>query len=138
MELPILPTINACLNATAAVLLFLGWRFIKKGDREAHRKCMMAAVGVSSIFLACYLYYHYTHEETKFAGVGFIRTIYFLILIPHVILATAMVPFVFTALWFARKQQFEKHRKVTRILWPVWMYVSVTGVIIYLMLYVLY
>ena len=99
---------------------------------------MMAAVGVSAVFLVSYLYYHYQTGHTVFPGTGWVKTLYLLILLPHILLATAMVPFILAALWFAWKQQFDRHRKVTRILWPVWMYVSVTGVVIYLMLYVLY
>ena len=138
MNPPLLPTLNACLNTIAAILLFAGWRYIKSGNREAHRKCMIAAVCVSAVFLTSYLYYHYQTGHNPFPGTGWVKTLYLLILIPHIILATAMVPFILAALWFAWKQQFARHCKVTRILWPVWMYVSVTGVVIYLMLYVIY
>ena len=138
MDIPLHPSINASLNCIAAILLFAGWRAIKKGEREQHRKLMSAAFGVSTAFLISYLWYHYTSLHTPFPGTGLIKTVYLLILIPHIILATAMVPFIIAALWFAFKKQFDRHVKVTRFLWPVWMYVSVTGVIVYLMLYVLY
>lgn len=133
----ILPTINACFNGVAAVFLFSGWRAIKKGDREAHRKFMVGALVASGAFLSCYLYYHFTVQlVTAYQGTGIWRAIYYIILATHVPLATLMVPFVLYAVWMAVTQDFAKHKRVTKWLWPVWMYVSVTGVIVYLMLYV--
>jgi putative membrane protein len=138
MDLPLLPTINSTLNGIAAVLLFLGWRAIKSGNRDAHRNWMIAAFIASSLFLACYLYYHLTAAGiTHYKGHGAMRVIYFAILITHVPLAGLMTPFILAAIWFAYKQRFDLHTRITRWLWPVWMYVSVTGVIIYLMLYIL-
>ena len=97
---------------------------------------MIAAVVVSTLFLISYLSYHAQHGSMPYGGYGYLRYIYFLVLIPHILLATLMLPFVLAALWFASKKQFDRHKKVTRWLWPVWMYVSVSGVVVYLMLYV--
>ncbi|MCC6797985.1 MAG: DUF420 domain-containing protein [Candidatus Hydrogenedentes bacterium] len=137
MELPLLPTINAVLNGSAAVLLFLGWRAIKSGRRDTHRNIMIAALTVSALFLACYLYYHYQVGSVRYQGQGIARTLYFAILLTHTPLAGLMTPFILASVWFAYKQRFDIHTKLTKWVWPVWMYVSVTGVIIYLMLYIL-
>ena len=136
MDLPLLPTINASLNAIAATLLFLGRRAIKAGKPDAHKRIMLAAFGVSALFLACYLTYHYTHGSIKYPGTGALKALYLLILVPHIILATAMVPFIIAALVLAFKQRFEAHKRIVRWAWPVWIYVSITGVMVYLMLYV--
>jgi len=137
MDLPTLPTINATLNGTAAILLFLGWRAIKAGKRDTHRSLMVAALACSALFLACYLYYHYNVGTVRYQGQGPARYLYLAILGTHTPLATIMTPFILAAVWFAFKGKFDKHVRITKILWPVWMYVSITGVIIYLMLYVL-
>lgn len=138
MDLPLLPTINSTLNACAAVLLFLGWRAIKSGKRDTHRNLMIAAFVTSSLFLACYLYYHFTAAGiTKYQGQGVMRYLYFAVLMTHVPLAGLMTPFILAALWFGFKGRYDAHTRITRALWPVWMYVSVTGVVIYLMLYIL-
>ena len=138
MDLPLLPTVNSTLNGIAAVLLFLGWRAIKSGKRDTHRNLMIAAFATSALFLACYLYYHFTTAGiTRYQGHGAMRFIYFAILLTHVPLAGLIVPFILAAIWFAYKQRFDAHTRITRWLWPVWMYVSVTGVVIYLMLYIL-
>lgn len=131
-----LPTINALLNTTAAILLFLGRRAIKQGKTTTHKQYMISAVGVSAVFLVSYLTYHYLHGHTVYEGTGIIRILYFVILVPHILLAMTMLPFILAALWQAHQGDFEKHKKITRWLWPVWMYVSVTGVLVYLMLYV--
>lgn len=137
MNIPLHPTVNATLNATAGLFLFLGWRAIKKKNPAAHQKYMIAAFASSALFLASYLAYHYTHlEPTRYHRTGWLRSLYFSVLIPHIILAVAMLPFIFAALVKAFKKNFEGHKKITRVLWPVWMYVSVTGVIVFLMLYV--
>lgn len=138
MHLPLLPTINSTLNGCAAVLLFLGWRAIKSGRRDAHRNLMIGAFVMSSLFLLCYLYYHLTAAGiTRYQGHGAMRWVYFAILITHVPLAGLIVPFIVAAIWFGLKGRFDAHTRITRWLWPVWMYVSVTGVLIYLMLYIL-
>ena len=137
MSVPLLPTINASLNLTAAILLFCGYRAIKQGDPKKHKRFMIAALCASFLFLICYITYHATSGVvTKYEGEGILRVIYFTILLTHTPLATLIVPFVIAAVIFALKGQFDRHVKLTRWLWPTWMYVSVTGVIIYLMLYI--
>ena len=130
-----LPLANAILNAITVVLLTLGWIQIKKGNRDAHRKLMTAAFTVSAIFLAGYLTHKFTVGPKLFPMQGWPRWVYFSILIPHTILAVVNLPFILAALWFALHGKFESHKKITRWLWPSWMFVSVTGVLVYLMLY---
>ncbi len=136
MDITILPLINACLNFTAGVLLLLGYKSIKKGDQITHRKYMVTALVVSTLFLISYLTYHYFHGSTRYTKEGLLRIIYFTILITHTPLAAVVVPLCITAVYFAIKGDFRKHVRITKWLYPTWMYVSVTGVIIYLMLYV--
>ena len=136
IDIPVLPTINASLNALAAILLFLGRRAIKAGKAETHKKIMLGAFAVSVVFLACYLSYHYTHGSTKYPGTGVLKALYVLVLVPHIILATGMVPFIIAALVCALRQRFEMHKRIVKWTWPVWMYVSVTGVLVYLMFYI--
>jgi uncharacterized membrane protein YozB (DUF420 family) len=133
-----LPHLNAILNATCALLLFSGYSFIRAGRVAAHRTCQMAAVVVSVLFLASYLTYHYQHGTTRFAGQGLVRPIYFTILISHTTLAIVIVPLVGITLYRALKADFVRHRKIARITLPLWLYVSITGVIVYLMLYQIY
>lgn len=131
-----LPAVNASLNALATVFLTLGYIFIKQQKPAAHRNCMIAALATSVVFLACYLTYHFTVAAvTKFQGQGIVRPIYFFILITHIILAVVIVPLILMTLSRALKQRFELHKKIARWTWPLWMYVSVTGVLVYLMLY---
>ena len=131
-----LPVVNASLNALSTVFLTVGYIFIKQRKQNAHRNCMVAAFITSTIFLACYLTYHLTVKAvTKFQGQGIVRPIYFLILITHVILAVVIVPLILVTLNRALKQRWEFHKKIARWTWPLWMYVSITGVIVYLMLY---
>ena len=130
-----LPALNATLNAMATVLLVVGYRLIRAGKREAHRKAMLAAFAMSVLFLISYLVYHAQVGSVPFQKQGFIRTVYFFILITHVVLA-ALVPFLAgVTLWRAWKGQFARHRKIARWTFPIWLYVSVTGVIVYFMLY---
>jgi len=139
MTLHDLPAVNASLNALSAVFLTLGYVFIKQQKKTAHRNCMVAAFITSAIFLTCYLVYHLNVKiVTKFTGEGWVRPVYFFILITHIILAIVIVPLILMTLHRAVKQRFELHRKIARITWPLWMYVSVTGVVVYLMLYQLY
>lgn len=130
-----LPALNATLNALAAIFLLWGFVLIKKGQRLAHQRVMTLAFGTSAVFLASYLYYHYNFVSNRFGGQGLIRLIYFSILISHVILATLMVPFILRLLYLGYQGSFEKHKKLGRKVWPVWMYTSVTGVVVYFMLY---
>jgi uncharacterized membrane protein YozB (DUF420 family) len=127
--------LNAFLNATAAILLALGYREIRAGRIETHKKLMLGAFAVSVLFLVSYLVYHYQVGSVSYTKTGPIRTVYFAILISHSILA-ALVPFMAIAtLWRAIKGRVEKHRKIARWTLPIWLYVSVTGVAVYLMLY---
>ena len=119
-------------------LLVLGYCFIRRKQVAAHRACMIAAVSTSVLFFISYLTYHYNHGSTRFTGEGWVRPLYFVILITHTILATAAVPFVVTTLVRATRGQFGRHARLARWVLPVWLYVSVTGVIVYLMLYQLY
>lgn len=130
-----LPALNALLNATSAVLLFLGWRLIRRGRREAHRRAMLAAVACSTVFLVSYLTYHVQVGSVRFQGQGAIRTVYFTILISHTILAVTVVPLVLVTLVRALQARFDRHRRLARITFPIWCYVSITGVIVYWMLY---
>jgi len=136
-----LPAVNASLNALATVFLTLGFIFIKQQKKEAHRNCMIAAFITSTVFLACYLTYHYLLRKTTgqsgtpFQGQGIVRPIYFFILISHVFLAVVIVPMILVTMSRALKASWEHHKKIARWTWPLWMYVSVTGVIVYLMLY---
>ena len=135
MTLRDLPALNAALNATSALLLAGGYRAIRGGRRETHRRFMLAACASSSLFLVSYLVYHLQVGSVPFAGRGAIRTVYFAILITHTILAVAVVPLVLTTLSRALRERFAAHRRIARITLPLWAYVSVTGVVIYWMLY---
>jgi uncharacterized membrane protein YozB (DUF420 family) len=134
----LLPHLNACLNATSGVLLFTGFYFIRRGRVTAHLRCMISAVVVSTIFLISYLVYHAQHGATRFVGQGLIRPVYFTILITHTILAAVIVPLIIVTLIRARRGDFARHRRIARWTFPLWAYVSVTGVIVYLLLYHLY
>jgi uncharacterized membrane protein YozB (DUF420 family) len=137
MSISDLPAINASLNGLATVFLTIGYVCIKKGRKDAHRKCMIAAFITSTIFLACYLTYHFNVTAvTKFQGQGVARPIYFFILITHIILAVVIVPLVLISMSRGLRERWEAHKRISRWTWPLWMYVSVTGVIVYLMLYV--
>lgn len=133
-----LPHVNACLNGTSALLLLAGYRSIKSHNVAAHRACQVSALVVSLLFLASYLTYHYYHGATRFQGTGLARPIYFTILFSHTILAVVIVPFVIITFYRALRQDFARHRRIARITLPLWLYVSVTGVIVYLMLYHIY
>ena len=131
-----LPAVNASLNGLATTLLLLGFYLIKKGRREAHKKCMVAAFCASAVFLACYLYYHFTVEGvTRFTNPAWFKPFYLVLLLTHVVLAVVVLPFIFKALWHAYKGDFERHKKTVKWAWPMWLYVSITGVLVYLILY---
>jgi protein SCO1/2/putative membrane protein len=134
----IFPIINATLNGTSGVLLFIGRSFIKRGRMAAHRAVMITAVVTSSLFLISYLYYHYHVGSVRFQGQGWSRPVYFTILISHTILAATIVPLVIITLSRGLRAKFDKHRAIARWTYPLWMYVSVTGVVIYFMLYHLF
>ncbi len=135
MKVQDLPTLNASLNAVAATFLLLGYIAIKQKKEELHKKLMISALVVSAAFLTSYLIYHYHVPSKKFPDLGWIKTVYLIILIPHIILAAAMVPMILKTFWHAFRNEREKHRKIARITFPIWMYVSVTGVVVYFMLY---
>jgi len=131
----IFPQINATLNGASAVLLLIGRNFIKHGRMPAHRATMIAALVSSSLFLTSYLYYHWHVGSVRFQGQGWSRPVYFSILISHTILAVVIVPMVIITLSRALRGRFDRHRAIARWTFPLWMYVSVTGVIVYFMLY---
>lgn len=130
-----LPTLNAFLNAIAAGLLIRGYFLIRQGRREEHKKTMLMAFTTSVLFLISYLIYHYSVGSVKFQGQGAIRTVYFTILLTHTVLAAAVAPMALITLRRALKGNLDGHSKLARITLPIWLYVSVTGVVIYLMLY---
>jgi uncharacterized membrane protein YozB (DUF420 family) len=131
----ILPVINASLNGISAILLVTAHRMIKRGRVTAHRRLMLAAVAASFLFLISYLYYHAHAGLHYFRGHGWMRPVYFSILTSHTILAAAIVPLVAVTLFRAWRERFDKHRIIARWTYPLWLYVSVTGVVIYFMLY---
>jgi uncharacterized membrane protein YozB (DUF420 family) len=135
MTISDLSTLNAVLNAISAILLIIGYRYIKMGKQEEHKRFMVSALIVSALFLTSYLIYHYYVGSVPYPYHDWTRPVYFIILIPHILFAALMTPFVLIAVWFALKSQFERHKKLVRWVWPVWIYVSVSGVLIYLMLY---
>lgn len=138
MDVSSLPTLNASLNALAGCLLVLGYWFIRRGQRSAHRASMVAAFVTSALFLVSYVIYHATAGSRPFLGTGPIRAVYFAILISHVVLAAIILPLALVPLWHALGERFERHRRIARYTLPLWLYVSVTGVVIYVMLYVMY
>ena len=131
----IFPVINATTNGISALLLVTGRILIKRGHRDAHRAVMLAALFSSSVFLSSYLYYHYHVGSVHFQGQGFWRPVYFALLISHVILAATIVPMILITLSRALRGRFDQHRAIARWTFPLWLYVSVTGVIVYFMLY---
>ncbi len=133
-----IPHTQALLNAVTVVLLVAGYLFIRRGDRRRHRSCMLAATAVSALFMICYLYYHAKIGNVPFAGVGAIRPVYFAILASHVILAAINVPLVAVVLFYALRGGFTVHRRLARRSLPIWLYVSATGLFIYLMVFHLY
>ncbi|MBL7665600.1 MAG: DUF420 domain-containing protein [Bacteriovoracaceae bacterium] len=132
-----LPSINAGLNSLATFLLLLGYWAIKQNPqkKELHKFSMIAALAVSSLFLACYLYYHFHFPTKRFPDLGWIKTAYLTMLFTHIVLAVAMLPLIFLTFKRAFKADWIGHKKIARITYPIWLYVSFTGVLIYLMLY---
>jgi len=137
MSISDIPAVNAALNSVSTVLLMAGFIFIKAGKRDAHRKCMVGAFCTSAIFLIGYV----THKvlvnfkHTNFGGEGFVRQVYYVMLLTHVILAIVMVPMIFMTMARARRGDLAAHKRIARWTWPIWMYVSVTGVLVYFFLY---
>jgi uncharacterized membrane protein YozB (DUF420 family) len=135
MSVTDLPALNATLNAISFVFLITGYVFIRRGQWRKHRACMIGALVMSVLFLTSYVIYHLQVGSVPFRKTGWIRTVYFAVLIPHVILAAAIVPLILITVSRALSRRFDKHRRIARITFPLWVYVSVTGVIVYLMLY---
>ncbi len=133
--IPLLPAVNATLNATAAILLSCGYVMIRRGRIQAHRRFMLAAFSTSALFLVSYVVYHANVGSRPFQGQGPIRIVYYTILITHVVLAAAILPMALVTLTHALRERFERHVPIARWTLPIWLYVSVTGVIVYLMLY---
>jgi putative membrane protein len=138
MSISDLPTLNAILNSISAILLVTGYSFIRRKNIHAHRACMVSAFVTSTLFLISYLFYHYHHGVTIFPGQGAVRFVYRAILLTHTILAVVIVPMIFVTFARALKGRFDRHRAIARWTFPLWLYVSVTGVVVYLMLYHLY
>ena len=130
-----LPVVNAWLNATSAALLTAGYGFIRQRHVRAHQTCMLTALGVSSLFLVSYVIYHYHAGPKPFGGHGWVRGIYYPLLLSHLVLAALIVPFALTTIYRAWRGEFARHRRIARWTLPVWLYVSVSGVLVYWMLY---
>ena len=132
------PTLNACLNFTSFLFLLAGYWFIRRGDRHKHQNCMVAALTASALFLVSYVIYHFNTGSRPFEGEGTIRILYFGILLSHTVLAMAVAPMVLITVTHAIRRRFARHRRLARWTLPFWLYVSLTGVLIYLMLYVIW
>ncbi len=135
MSITDLPAINALLNGISAVLLILGYRAIHAKERHIHKKYMISALITSALFLISYVVYHYHAGSVPYRYHDWTRIVYFVILVPHIILAGVMVPFILSAVWLALHEKYEQHVRLVRWVWPVWIYVSISGILIYLMLY---
>ena len=135
MSVSDLPSFNAALNLTSTILLVTAWYFIKNRRIQAHRRCMIAAFVTSALFLISYVTYHAQIGSKPFPGTGAIRIVYFSILIPHVILAAAVLPLAIVTLRRGLRRDDERHRRLAKVTLPIWLFVSVTGVIVYVMLY---
>lgn len=138
LEVTDLPALNATLNGLSGVLLLAGFLFIRQGARDAHKRCMLGAMVSSTLFLVSYLVYHYHVGSRPFPGMGLVRSLYFFILVTHVVLAVGVVPLAIVSTARGLSGQFARHRAIVKWTFPLWLYVSVTGVVIYLMLYKLY
>lgn len=134
VDLSFLPAVNASLNAVAAILLTAGYVAIKRRALRTHKYLMVGAFTASSLFLVCYLIYHYVHGDTRYPGHGTLRTVYLLVLASHVLLSMSIVPLTLTSFYFALKGTYARHRAIGKITFPIWLYVSVTGVLIFWML----
>lgn len=129
-----LPHVNAVINALTSLFLVAGVIFVKNGNTSQHKQCMLVAFALGCLFLVSYIIYHSTVPSTSFGGEGAVRTVYYALLISHILLAIVVVPFVLLALYHAWRQDFTRHKKIVKIAFPVWLYVSVSGVLVYLMI----
>lgn len=133
-DLSFMPAVNAALNAASATLLLLGLAAIRNGHREIHKRLMVSALAASVVFLVGYVVYHYAHGDTRYDGIGAIRILYFGILITHVLLSIVMLPMILTTFYLATRGRFAAHKRLARWTLPMWLYVSITGVVIFFML----
>jgi len=133
-DLRFMPALNATLNATSAALLVLGFVAIRQGRREIHKRLMVSAFGTSAVFLAGYVLYHYAHGDTPYRGVGTVRAVYFTVLVTHILSSIVMLPMILTTFYLAARERFSAHKRLARWTLPIWLYVSVTGVLIFFML----
>ena len=133
-DVSFIPHLNAVLNSATAISLLFGLYFIKQKKIAYHRTAMLSAVGLSSLFLIFYVTYHYQAPHTSFGGVGIMKTIYFAILIPHIILAAIIVPLVLLSVYFAMSEQISKHKSLVKWTYPIWLFVAVSGVVVYFMI----
>jgi len=138
VDFNIFPAVNASLNGASAILITTGRALIRRQKVRLHRACMITAVVTSSLFLVSYLYYHAHVGSVHFPGQGWVRPVYFTILISHTLLAAAVVPMILFSLSYGLRGRFDRHRRIARWTYPVWLYVSVTGVVVYIMLYQIY
>lgn len=134
IDVSFLPALNACLNSAVTILLLAGLYFIRHKNRRAHKFCMLSAFSLSALFLISYIVYHSSTDETTYGGEGPVKYVYYVILFTHILLAAAIMPFILVTLSRALTERFDRHRKIARITWPLWLYVSITGVIIYFMI----
>lgn len=135
VEPGVIPSVNAALNATSAVLLVTGYAFVRRGRVEAHRACMLTAFGLSSLFLIGYLVHHARVGSVPFAGTGVMRTVYFALLVPHIVLSAVVLPLALATIWHGWYASVETHRRLARWTLPLWLYVSSSGVAVYWLLY---
>ncbi len=133
-DLSFMPALNASFNALSATLLLSGFIAIKAGNMALHKRLMVSAFASSTLFLVGYITYHYSHGDTKYTGTGAMRTAYFAVLISHILLSTLVVPMALASFYYALRERFITHAKIARVLFPIWLYVSVTGVVIFFML----
>ena len=138
MEVTDLPAVNATLNGISAILLTTGYLLIRRGARTPHKRCMLGALVTSTLFLVCYVIYHWHVGSKPFPGAGVARLVYLTILVTHVTLAVTILPLALVTTWRGLSSQFDRHVRIARWTFPVWLYVSVTGVVIYVMLYRIY
>lgn len=134
LNLSFLPAVNACINGTTFCLLLVAFIAIKRGNVKLHKKIMLSALALSIVFLVSYVAYHASAEETKFGGEGAIRYVYYFVLLTHILLSAAIVPMVLISYVRAINERFDKHKRIARITWPIWLYVTATGVVVYLMI----